>query len=1104
MTKLKHFGALYWGAVGEVSAAQLVLAAGSREEPLRLWDPATSEMLAAPLHGIVASPWGAFGELGNAKLVLATPGRDDTTVQLWDPATGQAHGKPLTGHTGRVSWGVFGELSDGQVVLATGGDDTTVRLWDPATGQARRELAGHDGGVFWGVFVEIESQVVLATGGMDGTVRLWDSATGQARRELTGHNGGVLWGAFAELEGRAVLATGGGARDQTVRLWDPASGKAVGEPLWVHQGVVKWGAFAKLPDGSPVLVTIGDDGFLRVWELLYEKAVTRRRPIYRSDTVGGEDELRRGVEATALAELITSKSVRPPLAIGLFGDWGTGKSYFIDLIRREVAGAARRGGDLAFREVRQVGFNAWHYAETDLWASLVAQIFRQLANPTPDDSTAEAGSLDRETAQRRQFRLDADLLAQRGTVQELTAAENRLDDLRAVVRDERRTPWRKLPEEQQTELKGALGSIDAAKAYAVATSQMRWLRLLAFQLRELRRALRGRELVVAALATLIVAGLVVGVAALGPLLVQWAGRLLAVVGGGGLVAVVAASQDQIRGALKQVASATARARRFIEAQQSQLQSAIKTEEVRIAALKRKVQNFTAAGKLAGLVAERAAEGYYRRSLGLMTDIREDFEHMASLLAAAAEAPDQTSFGGEPQLAASSTNGERVQRSPLQDKAGDELPRIDRIVLYIDDLDRCPPARVVAMLEAVHLLLAVKGGLFVVVLAVDPRWLLRAVGAHYRDVLDHRDTAFAGAGVEQADEATLGAATPAQYLEKIFQLVFTLPSLRDPGYQSLIDSMIDLRDDTTQAPATSPQPSVGDSTRGSPDRARRQRRGPDQLMTGHQPVQLSAAQRVDKIDPFALSKDERDLMRLLGPPLIVTPRSVRRLANSYGLLAALRRLRDPTDEDPAVTLAAMVLLGALVGYPALGPQLVNRLHRNDSPSYTWSEFLAQAPPVPGRDPGTSDHVRASAETIPGGGPDGPSAAQGRASDPDQARTRRSGEAQSRWIQKVHDVADARVAALEREALDFTAAGEPAGLVLERSSSPADAMPAQWQEMTEALVSVTKRANKKGIQLPEDLEVWAAVVEDVARLSFPAGAVITQLASRTPTPDDGHRT
>ncbi len=48
----------------------------------------------------------------------------------------------------------------------------------------------------------------------------------------------------------------------------------------------------------------------------------------------------------------------------------------------------------------------------------------------------------------------------------------------------------------------------------------------------------------------------------------------------------------------------------------------------------------------------------------------------------------------------------------------DLPELNRIVLYIDDLDRCPPKRVVEVLQAVHLLLAFE--LFVVVVGVDAR------------------------------------------------------------------------------------------------------------------------------------------------------------------------------------------------------------------------------------------------------------------------------------------------------------------------------------------------------------------------------------------------
>ena len=68
--------------------------------------------------------------------------------------------------------------------------------------------------------------------------------------------------------------------------------------------------------------------------------------------------------------------------------------------------------------------------------------------------------------------------------------------------------------------------------------------------------------------------------------------------------------------------------------------------------------------------------------------------------------------------------------PLEgDDEDARLPRINRIVLYIDDLDRCPERKVVDVLQAVHLLLAYP--LFVVVVGVDPRWLLHSLEEHSR-------------------------------------------------------------------------------------------------------------------------------------------------------------------------------------------------------------------------------------------------------------------------------------------------------------------------------------------------------------------------------------
>ena len=166
--------------------------------------------------------------------------------------------------------------------------------------------------------------------------------------------------------------------------------------------------------------------------------------------------------------------------------------------------------------------------------------------------------------------------------------------------------------------------------------------------------------------------------------------------------------------------------------------------------------------------------------------------MADLLLAAATQRSTGSLnaGGERNSMTPNTLEAEFPQTPpqsrrsegLADLVGDELPEIDRIVLYIDDLDRCPPTRVVEVLEAVHLLLA--GRLFVVVVAVDPRWLLRSIAAHYAEL-------FQGEHLPAAETWIDG---PAQYLEKIFQIVLTLPPLEEGGYRRLIDSLVGVRQD----------------------------------------------------------------------------------------------------------------------------------------------------------------------------------------------------------------------------------------------------------------------------------------------------------------------
>ena len=99
----------------------------------RLWDPATREP-AGELFGHTGAVTAvAFGSLPDGRVLLAS-GSYDHQVRLWNAATRELACELLHGHTGRVTAVAFGRLADGRVLLASAGDDDTVRLWRADSG----------------------------------------------------------------------------------------------------------------------------------------------------------------------------------------------------------------------------------------------------------------------------------------------------------------------------------------------------------------------------------------------------------------------------------------------------------------------------------------------------------------------------------------------------------------------------------------------------------------------------------------------------------------------------------------------------------------------------------------------------------------------------------------------------------------------------------------------------------------------------------------------------------------------------------------------------------------------------------------------------------
>src|SRR4029078_5076944 len=87
--------------------------------------------------------------------------------------------------------------------------------------------------------------------------------------------------------------------------------------------------------------------------------------VFRSDTTGGPDLLNIGPEVDAIATVLAARTVDPPLALGLFGDWGTGKTFFMDELDKRIAllaareaAADRHGNERIYcRNIVQLRFN---------------------------------------------------------------------------------------------------------------------------------------------------------------------------------------------------------------------------------------------------------------------------------------------------------------------------------------------------------------------------------------------------------------------------------------------------------------------------------------------------------------------------------------------------------------------------------------------------------------------------------------------------------------------------------------------------------------------------------------------------------------------------
>ena len=345
-------------------------------------------------------------------------------------------------------------------------------------------------------------------------------------------------------------------------------------------------------------------------------------------------------------------------------------------------------------------------------------------------------------------------------------------------------------------------------------------------------------------------------------------------------------------------------------------------QTKVRAIESELRDLAPGRRLLKFLEQRAGANDYRQHLGLVSLVRQDFEKLSELL----------NDGNEP-------------------KEGDtkEPPVLNRIVLYIDDLDRCKSARVIEVLEAVHLLLAFP--IFAVVVAVDPRWLRKSLVEHYPALL----LGGRNNDGEVIIESRGSLASPQDYLEKIFQVPFQLEPIEEVGFKKLVADLLPIEKkqptgeqkkpaskvddpanqnlppkipDTASNPSPAGQTSISSTISPLSSQIAAE---PQTIAPASIPPTESATKKVGpveqrKVDPERLQLEEWERAAIqLCYPLFRTPRAVKRLANTYCLIrsgveaAGWEQFIGSAASPVAEYRTPLLMLAVAAAYPGLARQ-----------------------------------------------------------------------------------------------------------------------------------------------------------------------------------------
>jgi hypothetical protein len=739
-------------------------------------------------------------------------------------------------------------------------------------------------------------------------------------------------------------------------------------------------------------------------------------------------------EAAAFARLMASRTIKPPLAIGIFGEWGAGKTHFMRRIQSciERLPLPRPNGpqnEAFVQNIVQIRFNAWHYIESNLWASLVEYIFAAL-NLWIEEKSANnqesASQLFSRLSTAQQLQIDAleSLVSRRAEQQaaEARAQQARREYTNALAKGGRPGPHaylaallQVLAEDPETErdlkrISVGLGIPDLSQSWDRLSEELIQSRNEGDHARLIARSMiarLGKWPVILAVAAVLVGFPLLSEACRGLLAMlpwSWAQRVdhtniaiatLLTLGSGALKYVRQRAgytlkqlrafdtnlQQRILESKKRVEESDV-ARKALEAEEelrkrqqavAAADQALLSANQRLSDARNEFVSGTPQGRLNAFIRAKVIDGEYAKHLGIVASIRKDFMQLANLMAASDSPSDRATehdtIGKEARLRVdrfltwldttadsrlSLSEFERLfsilgvddlkevysERQELLAKRVDasaeqidltyerlcavssvKLPRFSRIVLYIDDLDRCPSEKVVDVLQAVHLLLCFP--LFVVVVAVDARWVTRALIETYEGLFDTQSV--------QANPLTsaVGAASAMDYLEKIFQIPYWVRKIDADSATSYLRNLAEASSEQLAPVTAARQQSIPSPAAGSESPAQTAPPaflpGPPSMPTPSTSPVAASALLMEPPQNLKLEDWQIDALAWFAPFVSRTPRNSIRFINVYRLIVSSLSQKASNEYRmifPAcpIEFALVVTLALTFGAPASAPAI----------------------------------------------------------------------------------------------------------------------------------------------------------------------------------------